>query len=68
MELHVRGRNVPVTDALEAHAEKRMQKLGMFMDQPKQLFGLRATNSITRLLKETPIRPLDIPLQIPRYS
>ena len=27
MELHVRGRNVPVTDALEAHAEKRMQKL-----------------------------------------
>ena len=27
MELHVRGRNLPVTDALEAHAEKRMQKL-----------------------------------------
>ena len=27
MGLHVRGRNVPVTDALEAHAEKRMQKL-----------------------------------------
>ena len=23
MELHVRGRNIPVTDALEAHAEKR---------------------------------------------
>lgn len=27
MELHVRGRNVPVTEALEAHAEKRMHKL-----------------------------------------
>jgi putative sigma-54 modulation protein len=27
MELQVRGRNVPVTDALEAHAEKRMNKL-----------------------------------------
>lgn len=27
MELHVRGRNLPVTDALEAHAEKRMHKL-----------------------------------------
>lgn len=27
MELHVRGRNVPVTAALEAHAEKRLQKL-----------------------------------------
>ena len=26
-ELHVRGRNIPVTDALEAHAEKRMHKL-----------------------------------------
>lgn len=27
MEVQVRGRNVPVTDALEAHATKRMQKL-----------------------------------------
>jgi len=27
VELHVKGRNVPVTDALEAHAEKRLQKL-----------------------------------------
>ena len=27
MELHVRGRNVPVTDALEDHAEKRLHKL-----------------------------------------
>lgn len=27
MELQVKGRNVPVTEALEAHAEKRMQKL-----------------------------------------
>jgi putative sigma-54 modulation protein len=27
MELHVRGRNVPVTEALEAHAQKRMQKV-----------------------------------------
>ncbi len=27
MELHVRGRNVPVTDALQAHAEKRLHKL-----------------------------------------
>ncbi len=27
MELHVRGRNVPVTDALAVHAEKRMHKI-----------------------------------------
>lgn len=27
MELHVRGRNLPVTDALEAHAKKRMKKV-----------------------------------------
>lgn len=37
MELQVRGRNVPITDALEVHAEKRMHKiervLGPFADK-----------------------------------
>ena len=38
MELHVRGRNIPVTDALEAHAEKRLQKL-------ERVLGPTAENS-----------------------
>jgi putative sigma-54 modulation protein len=37
MELQVRGRNVPITDALQVHAEKRMHKiervLGPFADK-----------------------------------